>query len=484
MRNVQRATLSIALTVATVFGVTAAVAASVHPVVRAVVPAADWTTYHHDALRTGDGSITGTFKSLKARLNWHLPTSSPSQKNDQIYGSPLVVGDTAFVTTLENRVYAISTVTGRTIWERGLGERYTQPGGVCGDIKPNTGIVSTPVVDEGRGELFVVAAVGTGPGGTNPVHRLFGLSLATGRLLFDRGVDPPGQQVIYLLQRPGLAIASGRVIIGFGGNGGDCGTYHGWVVSVPETGSGPIDRYEVASKPGQGRGAVWMGGGAPTIDKAGNIYVADGNGNATSSSDAYDFSDAVLKLTPSMHLIDWFAPTTWYSDNLGDLDLGTGVPQLLPDGLLLQVGKTQTGYVLNPSHLGHIDASVRTFTICSGLGDGVGGDALVGSLVVVPCDGGLDAVRVSATSPYGTTAWTQTAVTGSGTGPPVYGAGTVWAIAGSDSGSTLYGLNPNNGTIRLQFAYGATQNHFPTPAIGDNMVLVASNTQLLGFGPN
>ncbi len=482
MRSIQRASISIVLTSAMVFGVTAAVAASVQSrtVDRARVPAADWTTYHHDVLRTGDGSIKGAFTSRKVRLDWRLPTSGPSDKNDQMYASPLIVGDTAYVTTLQNRVYAISTVTGKTIWTRRLGEGYTQPGGVCGDIGPRVGIVSTPVIDEGRGELFVVADIGTGKRETNPVHRIFGLSLATGRTLLALGVDPPGQQVIYLLQRASLAISKGMVIIGFGGNYGDCGNYHGWVVSVPESGSGRIDRYEVASRPGQGRGAVWMGGGAPSVNSAGDVFVADGNGNATSSSDAYDYSDAVLKLTPTMHLIDFFAPRTWPTDNGSDLDLGSGAPQLLPDGQLLQVGKTELGYVLNQSHLGHINGAVHTFPVCSGLGSADGGDALVGSLVVVPCDGGLDAVHVFTKSPYGAGVWTQSAVSG----PPVYAAGIVWAIAGSGGGSTLYGINPATGAVRLRFGFGAEQNHFATPAVGDNMVFVASTTQLLGFAPN
>jgi outer membrane protein assembly factor BamB len=445
---------------------------------RATVPAADWTTYHHDRFRTGDGSITGSFTSLHPRFVWHLPTPLPAERNDAMYASPLIDGDVAIVTTLQNRVFAVSTVTGKTLWARTLGAPYAQPGGACGDIGPTIGIVSTPIIDEGRNELFVVGAIGTGPGGHAQSHRLFGLSMTTGKVLYERSVDPPGQQLLFLLQRPALAITKGRVIVGFGGNDGDCGNYHGWVESIAESGTSRIDRYEVAAGSGQGKGAVWMGGAAPTIDKAGNVYVADGNGNATSSHDAYDHSDAVLKLTPSMQLLDWFAPTTWYSDNASDLDLGSGAPQLLGDGLILQVGKTETGYLLNPLHLGHIDGSVRTFSVCAGLGKSNGADALVGNLVVVPCDGGLDAVHVSTTAPYGTTKWTSVSA-----GSPVYAAGLVWAISGSTGGSTLYALNPSNGNAKLRYNFGAVLNHFATPSVGDNMVFVAAATTLLAFPP-
>jgi PQQ-like domain len=445
------------------------------------IPASDWTTYHHDGLRTGDGVIHGVFTSLRARVTWHLPRATASERGDQIYASPLVVGTTAFVATLDDRVYAISLRTGRTRWERSLGPTYTPPSSVCGDIGPSVGVVGTPVIDEVRGELFVVANLGHGAGGHVPQHRLFGLSIKTGRLLLNRPVDPPGQQTVYLLQRTALALSAGRVIFGYGGNDGDCGSYHGWITSVPESGSGPMDRYEVAKVDGttDGKGAVWMGGGAPVVDGHGDVYVADGNGNAGSASDAYDYSDAVLKLTPTMQLLDWFAPTTWYSDNGADLDLGSSQPELLPNGKVFQIGKTQTVYVLDPSNLGHIDGAEPTFTMCNGLGDAHGGDAIVGSLVVIACGGGLDAARYSSSPPYGTEVWSQTAAAG----PAVFAAGLIWSISNGSSSSTLYGLIPSTGAVKVHADFGGVQNHFPTPAIGDNMVVVASQSSLLGFPP-
>jgi outer membrane protein assembly factor BamB len=469
--------LASALLVAAPVG--AAVAASRATATPHVVPPKDWATYHHDLLRTGDGVISGTYKSLHAKFSWKLPTPLASQQADLIFASPLVVGHAAFVTTLQNRVFAVSTSTGKTIWSRTLGRAYTQPSGTCGNIGPTIGIVSTPVIDESRGELFVVAAIGTGTGGTSQVHHLFGLAIKTGKTMLNRAIDPPGQQLQYLLQRPALALAKGRVVVGFGGNAGDCGTYHGWVESIPEVGTGAIARFEVARGTGQGRGAVWMGGGAPTVDAQGNVYVADGNGNAYSASDPYDYSDAVLKLTPKMGLLDYFAPSTWYVDNEYDSDLGSGAPQLLPNGLLLQVGKTQTGYVLNPAHLGHIDGSVRKFQVCAGLGTADGGGALVGSAVLIPCVGGLQSVTVTSGAPYGHVNWTAS-VAGR---PPVFAAGLVWVIQGGTGSSTLFALNPATGAIALQATIGPEENHFPTPAIGDNMVVVATERALLAFPP-
>jgi outer membrane protein assembly factor BamB len=440
----------------------------------AVVPAGDWATYHHDRLRTGAGVIHGAFSTLQPKFTWQDPVPT-----DTLYASPLVVGHVAFVTTLGNRVYAVSTVTGKTKWSRSLGPSYVPPSTVCGNIRPAMGIVSTPVIDEGRGTLYAVGAIGSGAGSNTLTHKMFALSLRDGHVMWNRVVDPPGQDTHYLLQRVSLALAKGRVVVGFGGNAGDCGDYHGWVESIAETNKGAINRYEVASGPGQGRGAVWMGGAAPTVDAHGNVYVAVGNGNGTASNAVYDHGDAVLKLTSTMKLLDWFAPTTWFSDNAADYDLGSGAPQLLSNGLVLQVGKTHTAYVLHSSNLGHIGGSAATFPVCVGMGQANGGDAIVGSTVVIPCSGGLNAVSVTSSPPGGSVVWT----TSVGGRPPIYAAGLVWSVAGAMNSSTLYAFDPATGAVKLHYVVGGELNHFPTPAAGDGLILITTSSGLTAFAP-
>ena len=56
----------------------------------------------------------------------------------------------------------------------------------------------------------------------------------------------------------------------------------------------------VDAGPGESQGAVWMGGAAPAVDADGNIWVTAGNGSVTSASHAYDDSDSVLELSPTM----------------------------------------------------------------------------------------------------------------------------------------------------------------------------------------
>jgi hypothetical protein len=45
----------------------------------------------------------------------------------------------------------------------------------------------------------------------------------------------------------------------------------------------------------------------------------------------------------------------------------------------------------------------------------------------------------------------------------------------------LYGLNPANGQVRQQANVGTPVNHFPTPSVGDDLLLVASNNQVIAF---
>ena len=219
---------------------------------------------------------------------------------------------------------------------------------------------------------------------------LAGLSTATGRVEMTRDVDPPGADTAALLQRTGLNLAGGRVVFGFGGNDGDCATYRGRVVSVPETGGTPA-MFTVDGKPGQSQGAVWMGGGAPAVDAAGHVWVSVGNGSVSNASRGYDDSDSVLDLTPSMKLLQYFAPASWASDNAHDLDL-SAEPALLPGGQVLIAGKSAIPYLLDGAHLGGIGGQLATAApVCAANIDG--GTAVTGRTVYLPCVAGIVAVR-------------------------------------------------------------------------------------------
>ena len=116
----------------------------------------------------------------------------------------------------------------------------------CGDISPTVGITGTPGHRRGPGRG--VRRHRRGRRAPSAQHYLVGLDLYTGAVLLHQAIVLPGSDQLAELQRTGLALDDGNVVAGFGGNDGDCGNYHGWVVAIPE-GGGAQQSFEVASQP-------------------------------------------------------------------------------------------------------------------------------------------------------------------------------------------------------------------------------------------
>jgi hypothetical protein len=414
-----------------------------------------WTVYHGNALGSGADTSGVTFSPAT-----HAWTSPPL--DGQLYGEPLEIGGRVFVATENDNVYALAANNGAVLWETNVGVPVPMGDLPCGDIGPNVGITGTPVIDPSRNEIFVVA---------DEVvfgfvhHLLYGLNISTGAQELQTLVDPPGQTPQNLLQRTGLNLDDGNVVFGLGGNANDCGTYNGFVVAAPE-GGGPPTYFSTTGSEGNGKGAVWQGGAAPEVDGSGNIWVGVGNGF---SGTPYDGSDSVDELSPSLVLEQQFHPTTWITDNASDFDLGSTAPAFLSNGNIFQVGKSSTGYLLNQTALGSSTGGgeLASAPVCSTpAGDVDGGDAVNGSVVYVGCANGVEAVQ---TSPSLSVLWT--AASGS-TGPPITAGGLVWSI----EGSSLFGINPSNGATVQQLSIGGQANHFPTPSVGDGLLLVPSSS--------
>ena len=398
------------------------------PAVAAVVspPAGDgpagagsWTVYH------GDPAGEGVAPPVTA-VDTKAPAWTSPAVDGQIYGEPLVYAGHVFVATENDTVYALSAATGAVTWSTHLGVPVPAGSLPCGDITPTVGITGTPVIDRSRNEIFVVADQ---LAGGKPTHTLVGLSTASGTIEMSQDVDPPGADPAALLQRTGLALDAGQVVFGMGGNDGDCASYRGRVVAVPETGGTPRD-FTVDAAPGESQGAVWMGGAAPVIDGRGEVWVAAGNGSVSSAKDGYDDSDSVLELSSSLRLLQFFAPSTWPTNNAQDLDM-SAAPALLPEGQVILAGKSRIVYLLNGAHLGGIGGQQATLGDAShaiagsACGNDIdGGSAVVGMTVYLPCTSGIVAVRATSSPPGLHLLWSS----GTGGGPPIVAAGLVWTI--------------------------------------------------------
>jgi outer membrane protein assembly factor BamB len=433
-----------------------------------------WTTYHQDAEATGVDAVQT--KLRPARRAW-----TSAVLDGQLYGEPLVADGRVVAATENDTVYVMAAGTGRILWSRHLAKPVPSGDLPCGDISPEVGITGTPVIDLQRDEVFVDAdTLIRGPStshGVEASHRLFGLNLFTGKVELDEQAMPSaGEDQLAQLQRPGLALDDGSVVIAYGQNWGDCpgpnGPAHGFVVSIPETG-GSLHYFQVGT--GRDRGAVWMGGSSPVIDPHGNVYVASADGYNLGAGQAYDDSDAVLELSPAMRLESIFHPKDWQTLSADDLDLGTGDPVLV-DGFVFQVGKTDIGYLLRQGHLGGSEGEVASLSVCSG--DPDGGHAVQDSIVYIPCPNGVTAIKILTKAPYLQRLWTDN---DGAAGPPIIADGLVWTI-GSDG--AVHGLDPANGKQVVSIPFGGSANHFPTPSVGDGLLLLPGTDQVVAFeGP-
>jgi hypothetical protein len=394
-------------------------------------PAAVWPTYHRDGIR--DGVDPTSPKLGKAGVLW-------SKKLDgAVYASPLIVGSTVIAATENDTVYALRG--GKVVWSRHLGTPVNRSTLPCGNIDP-LGITGTPVYDGSSGILYVAAEL------AGPLrHTLYAINVVTGKVLWHKGLDVPGMVSNVEQMRGALALANGTVYVPLGGLAGDCGPYHGYVIGYRTNGAGPMV-YKTADT----EAGIW----APSelsVTPGGDLLASVGNSAHTSASQGYDHSDAILRLSPTLKLLDYFSPTTWADDNARDLDLSSMGPAYLPGGKVFIAGKRGIAYLTSEAHLGHVGGQLSSLGGCAAYG----GTAVYQGVVFAPCNDGLAAFKVSGN--HLSLLWKAPSNI---TGSPVYGGGAVWSL---DQGAgVLYALDRGTGKV-LRTVHVGTTSRFATMAM-------------------
>jgi outer membrane protein assembly factor BamB len=438
----------------------------------------NWPVYHQNAMSSGVDPVNTDLTPL--RPGWSSP-----KLDGGIFGEPLVADGRVVVATANDTVYALSAQAGTVLWSTHLGTPVPIANVPCPSVvAPLVGITGTPYIDLARNEIFVVDMEQTG---FNARHRLYGLKLFDGSIELDERADPPGSQPLLQLERSGLTASQGRIIVAYTGFN-DCGRYHGWVLGFPEAG-GPMRTFETDAAPGEFLGGIWMGGAAPVVDPAGDIWFTVANGSVTGPSHRYDGSNAIIELSPGFRLMQRFSDPLWRADNIVDLDLGSTNPALV-NGFAFTVGKAGTAYLARQRHLGgHQVASLALCRPARNGGSAWGGTAVDGSVLYVNCDDGepgnahfshITAVRVTKKRPYLQVLWRSTTVRTAG--PPIVAGGMVWTIL--IDGQEVVGLSQASGQPEVEEPIGVNSNHFPTPSVADGLLLVPSLKSVVAFvGP-
>ena len=362
-------------------------------------------TYHNDISRTGANiQEYGLPPSLVTTATFGKLFSCDA--DGAIYAQPLWVANlmiggashnVVFVATERDSLYAFDADANPcvTYWKTGAngvgsllptGETWATSSDVsCGDLVPDIGITSTPVIDPATSTIYVLTK--SKVSGTNSLHqRLHALDLATGAEKFGGPTtiqatvpgngngssgNPPmvSFDPLYIAQRPALLLENGHVVITWASHC-DNSPYHGWVMSYGASTLAPEAVFNTS--PNGGLSGIWMSGSGPAADSGGNIFFATGNGSWDGTA---NFGDSIVKLGPpsagkfTAANFDYFTPINQLSLSNADTDLGSGGLLLLPDlssganpRLLVQAGKEGKIYLVNrdTGSMGHLCTTCTT----------------------------------------------------------------------------------------------------------------------------
>jgi outer membrane protein assembly factor BamB len=415
-----------------------------------------WSSHAADVL-VGRNDVRGTGANLAETL---LTTANVTpatfgklfsyEVDGFVYAQPLLVSELSvggrirnvlYVATTSSMVYALDAdrpgIDGGLLWQARLTERGELPNPsddqTARTVRGRVGILSTPVIDRGRGALYVVSR-SLGPAGH--VQRLHALDLATGR------EKPPGPVDLCRPEcaswskdgltfsfdpkvhsnRPGLTLSGSSIVIAWGGLDSD----HGWVLAydadtLERTGvfcttcakadrpACPCPTCTDARVPSLLGGGIWQSGRPPAVDAGGNVYYFVGNGWTMGHFGGHDgqgherdpyviaccpgqakppgyYGQSLVKLAPrTLTLEGSWTPAEWCSLEHHDDDLGGSGPVLVD--FRFSDGDTRT-FAVGGGKEGRLYA-IDTSRMKRDLVEGPAGGALRGDFLVAdtpsPC---------------------------------------------------------------------------------------------------
>jgi fibronectin type 3 domain-containing protein len=401
-----------------------------------VVPSTNVLTYHNDNVSDG-ANLTETLLTPGNVNSTSFGKLFAAAVDGQVYAQPLImtgvnitagshqgIHDVVYVATEHDSLFAIDANNGVVLWKISfLSGSFLPPGATVttvpnadvntGDISPEIGITSTPIIDPNTNTLYLTAKTKEVYGGNNHyVYRLHVLDVGSGAEKFGgpvviadtisndlanytyvsgptvngTGVGSVNGKITFnalrQMNRPGLTLTNGTLYVAFGSHG-DNNPYHGWVLGYD---AGTLQLKAVLNTaPNGGFGGIWQAGGRVAVDAQGYLYFETGNGTFDTTLNASgfpvngDYGDSFVKLavdpnsTPTnpningwgLKVVDYFTPFDQANLNNGDLDLGSGAPMILPDAvgspthphLMVGAGKEGRIYLIDRDNMGHFSST-------------------------------------------------------------------------------------------------------------------------------
>lgn len=508
---------------------------TVNPVVTS--PGTDVTTYHNDVARTGQN----TTETILTQANVNSATFGLRRNlavdgrvdAEPLYLSQLSIAGVAhnvvFVMTEHDSAYAFDADTGAQLWKvslLGSGETPSDDRG-CGQVSPEIGITSTPVIDRRAGAHGIVYAVAMSKNGSTYFQRLHALDITTGAELLSgpvtvqatypgTGANSSGGQAVFdpkqYKERAALLLLNGVIYTSWASHC-DFNPYTAWIMGYNQTTLAQTSVLDLT--PNGNEGSIWQSGGGLAADPQGNIYALIANGTFDTTLDAngfpnkQDYGNAFVKVSTTggaLKLADYFNMSNTVSESGADADLGSAGAMVLPDGnygttgtLNLAVGAGKDGnlYVVNRNNLGKFHAnSNNVYQELQGAApNGVWGVPAYFNNAVYYCDvnATLKSFSISNGTLSSTPVQTGASFTYPGILPSVSANGTangiVWGIENTGT-AVLHAFKADDLTQELynsnQAASGrdhfGSGNKFITPMIADGKVFAATTNSVAVFG--
>lgn len=443
---------------------------------------------------------------LKRDPTFHADVAGPVYAQPLYWPAPGSDGARLLVATEQNIVYALDSKSGAVAWKWSLGPAVARSSLPCGNIDP-LGITGTPAINSRRQAVYLDAMVADKASG-GPRHKIFALSLKDGSVLPGWPVDveaalkSSGQTFHSAVQnqRGALAIAGDAVYVSYGGHFGDCGDYHGWVVSVALDAPHAVRSWATRAR----AGGVWAPGGVGS--DATSVYFATGN---TMGTDRWGDGEAVIRLGTDLKFSaqprDFFAPSDWASLDESDADLGGTNPLLLrmPDAahgeLMLALGKDGNAYLLDAHNLGGIGGNLLRKRVSSNAIRTSPAYVVTENAALVAFQGGgvgcprgtggdLTMLRITGGSPPSlNVAWCANA---QGRGSPIITttdgrANPIVWIVGAEDSNRLHGFRADTGAVVFNGGGPAERmsevRRFQAPIVVGRRLYIAADRQVYAF---